>query len=236
MALKGTSSVSKRQIEKDRDYVQTFFSLVGFLGETLGPRTEVVLYDTSNADNSVIAIANGEISGRHPGSPATDLMMRIMQDGASQHANYIVGYESKTATGERTLFSSTYFIRHEGRIVGMLCINTDRSPALSLQRAMEQMFEAYFPQRKDPGSESLQEENLITSVEDIPDEVIAQISGGSNIQVGRFSKQQRLDVMRELRHRGFFNFKGAIPKIAQRLSISESTAYRYLQMVSDNDN
>lgn len=234
MALKKTRALPRETLRHDREYVRSFISLVDFLGAVLGPRTEVVLHDVSDADQSVIAIANGDVSGRKPGSPATDLMLTIMRDGIANDTNYIVGYEGRTTTGNGSLFSSTYFIRHEGRIVGMLCINTDRTPILSFRHAVDRLMEAYFPEGEPPASVNVKEENLITSVEDIPDEVIAQASGESGIPVTRFSTEQRLAVIRTLNERGFFNFKGAISNVAKRLGISESTTYRYLRMVMNN--
>lgn len=42
--------------------------LVPFLGEALGKDCEVVLHDFREPGHSVIAIANGNISGRHVGA------------------------------------------------------------------------------------------------------------------------------------------------------------------------
>ena len=41
---------------------------VEFLGKVCGPLTEIALHDTAEPDNSIIAIANGGVSGRQVGS------------------------------------------------------------------------------------------------------------------------------------------------------------------------
>ena len=43
--------------------MQEYCELVGFLGKVLGQDYEVVLHDLSNMDNSVVAVANGHVSG-----------------------------------------------------------------------------------------------------------------------------------------------------------------------------
>lgn len=59
--------------------------LVPFLGEALGKDCEVVLHDFREPGHSVIAIANGNISGRHVGAPATDFILKLLQMDKKQH-------------------------------------------------------------------------------------------------------------------------------------------------------
>lgn len=48
------------------------------LGAALGKDCEVVLHDLRYPDESVIAIANGDISSRKVGAPATDFILKLM--------------------------------------------------------------------------------------------------------------------------------------------------------------
>lgn len=61
--------------------------LVPFLGEALGKDCEVVLHDFREPGHSVIviAIANGNISGRHVGAPVTDFILKLLQMDKKQH-------------------------------------------------------------------------------------------------------------------------------------------------------
>lgn len=49
--------------------MKEYCELVGFLGKVLGQDYEIILHDLSNMDHSVIAVANGHVSGRRIGSP-----------------------------------------------------------------------------------------------------------------------------------------------------------------------
>lgn len=107
--------------------LRPFIPLVDFLGELLGHDTEVVLQDVQDFSHSVVAIANGHVSGRSVGSPATDLVLRIWQNHEFDHRNYLVHYAGYTREG-RPIVSSTFFLRNtQDQVIGFLCINFDNS-------------------------------------------------------------------------------------------------------------
>lgn len=223
---------SRREAEAtpDSDYVRTFIPLVEFLGAALGENTEVVLHDVSCPDKSVIAIANGHISGRTVGSPATDLVMKTLKEGQHADRGYLIGYAARTARSDQSLTSSTYFIKREGRIVGSLCINTDQGAFHALQRAVEQLGKAYFAVSPSTDAQEPHEENLVASVDDMAVQVIDAMREERRIPVAKFGAEDRLEVIRRLDERGYFHFKGAVGKVARHLGVAESTAYRYLHM------
>ena len=51
--------------------LQHYVKLTEFLGYALGPDYEVALHDLTDKNRSIIAIANGRISGRNTGSTAS---------------------------------------------------------------------------------------------------------------------------------------------------------------------
>lgn len=116
-----------------------YVALVRFLGEALGPDTEVVLQDCSDFEHSILAIANGNISGRAVGGPTTDLVLRIWQNREYEHKDYLVRYAGTTSDGRR-LMSSTFFIRDSGGVViGFLCINHDTSAQGRAKQAVQSL-------------------------------------------------------------------------------------------------
>lgn len=64
-----------------KEKLQRFVPLVDFFGEALGPSTEIVLHDPTVPDKSIVAIANGHISGRKIGGPVTNLALMFMKQG-----------------------------------------------------------------------------------------------------------------------------------------------------------
>ncbi|RBP98701.1 hypothetical protein CRD59_07730, partial [Bifidobacterium xylocopae] len=55
------------------------------------------------------------------GCPATAQEPRHLGGGKAENRDYIAGYAGHAANSDIPLLSSTYFIRRQGRIVGMLC-------------------------------------------------------------------------------------------------------------------
>lgn len=106
--------------------LQQYMKLTEFLGLTLGPDYEVALHDLTNKDRSIIAIANNYISGREIGAPLTNMALGILRDRSYETNDYCLQYHGISVNG-KDLRSNTFFIKQDGRLIGMLCINFDDS-------------------------------------------------------------------------------------------------------------
>lgn len=116
-----------------------YIPLVEFLGEAIGPNCELVLHDLDVPDHSIVAIANGHISGRQIGGPVTDFALRFMRQGASSKATSLSGYRAVNSSG-RICRSSSYFIRDDaGELRGMLCINLDITEMVNVRDAVDRL-------------------------------------------------------------------------------------------------
>lgn len=62
-----------------RKELAPYVEMVEFLGEALGREYEIVLHDLTNPERSIVAIANGELSGRGIGGPVTDFALKILK-------------------------------------------------------------------------------------------------------------------------------------------------------------
>lgn len=62
--------------------LQPYIVLTEFLGKALGPDYEVALHDLTSKHQSLIAIANGHISGRKIGSPLTNAALHMLSTKA----------------------------------------------------------------------------------------------------------------------------------------------------------
>ena len=78
----------------------------------------------------IVAIANNHISGREIGAPLTNVALKILMDKSYETQDYRLHYCGLSAEG-KTLRSSTMFIKHNSKLVGMLCINFDDSRYLA---------------------------------------------------------------------------------------------------------
>ncbi len=98
--------------------------VVSFLGEALGPDYEVVLHDLTSEDGTIVAIVNNHISGRTEGAPLSNMALRFIQERMYEKQDYLAGYQGASQAKGR-LRSSTMFIKDNGQLIGMLCINFD---------------------------------------------------------------------------------------------------------------
>ena len=104
--------------------LQQYIKVTEFLGLTLGPDYEVALHDMTDKNRSIIAIANNHISGRDVGAPLTNVALKILMDKSYEVQDYRLHYCGMSAKG-KVLRSSTMFIKQNGKLIGMLCINFD---------------------------------------------------------------------------------------------------------------
>ena len=216
----------------DSEIIASYIPLVSFLGEVVGRNTEVVLHDLADIDASVVAIVNGEVSGRTVGSPATDLVLRELEEDSGEQVPYRVHYTARA--GGRTLASSSFFIRRDGRLIGMLCVNTDHTLMRRLESLVAEV-SGLFLGAADAGA-PVSRETLVSSIDGMAAEAIDDVARRRGTSRDRFKPEERLEVVADLHAQGFFQFKGSIPVLASALGVSEPTVYRYVQSARSREN
>ena len=72
--------------------IEQYIPIVEFLGEALGKNYEIALHDLTKPENSIVAIANGELSGRSIGGPVTNLVLKVLKKGKLEHRPYLCNY------------------------------------------------------------------------------------------------------------------------------------------------
>jgi predicted transcriptional regulator YheO len=207
--------------------LKPYIHLVDFISDFLGPNYEVVLHDVTNINHSIIAIRNGEISGRKLGGSLPDLSFKHIKENSDNGKKYILLY-GKTKDG-RQLKTSTYFIRDEDeKIIGLLGINTDISKFIDLKERLETFI------NYDGGNfvEEKEEEHFENSVEDIMENIIDDVIGEYKLLIDRMDHLEKVEIVKKLSQKGVFLIKGSVPKVAEKLKTSEATMYRYIKQVS----
>ena len=222
-----TTSVST-EIATDRELrpeFAPFLGLMDFLGALLGPRSEIVLHDTSDLSRSVVALTHGYVSGRSVGAPATDLVLKVLRNQRDGD-DFLANYEAESATG-RGFRSSTYFIRDEaGAVIGMLCINIDDTDLVLARRALEAITATTNIMKGDAYSEKLS-----ITVDDLTLDSVSRIVSAQPVPPARMMPGEKVEAVRDLDKAGVFLLKGSVARAAAVLQISEPTVYRYLRQV-----
>lgn len=206
----------------DNEILQIYTNLLPFLGKVLGPGCELCVHDVRNPDNSIIAIENS-ITGRQIGHPMTDLAYTTMEKGMYTNSDSVLNYEGSSKG--KPFLSSTYFIKNEGRLIGLLCINKDLSAANATFAALQNMlntFNLVTPENSE------YTETLEGPVSDILPNLVADAISQTGILPERMKLNERISLVHRLNEQGILSMKGAVREIASQLGISEPTVYRYL--------
>ncbi len=218
--------------------LQNYIPLVEFLGKALGEHCEVVLHDLAAPEKSIIAIANGHISGRETGGPATDFILKKLKQKGEQ-TPFIANYQGRSKNGS-ICRSSSYFIKHGTKIIGVLCINIDLSAYQNMRQQIDTLLgELPFfndtPQeiaspKEDKENNSVLE-NFHGTIDGVISTMIKKRLQNYPVEASRLCYEERLKLVSVLNADGLFLLRGGLTALAEQLNISEPTIYRYLSKV-----
>lgn len=207
--------------------INKYKPLVDFLAEVLGDNCEIVLHDLEDFENSVIAIANGQISGRKVGDSLTDLALNVLKDQEKLENDYLTNYTGKTFAGKK-LKSSTYFIKKDKKVVGMLCINIDVSKFVEARDLLDSFIGKSSEIEKVETNDNDYSEQFTSSIEELIDSIIENSIGNSEVHPKRMTADEKKQITKKLDDKGVFLLKNSVSKVANKLYTSDATIYRYL--------
>ncbi len=215
-----------------------YSKLVHFLSQALGPDYEITLHDISEKSNSIVAIANGHISGRTIGAPLTSMALKAMADKSYQNEDFKINYCGIT-NNKKMLRSSAMYIKDDaGRLVGLLCINFDDTRYQDLSTKLFQLchpdefVEQNIVVRADlletDSTEETEREQYPSSISAITEGAIREAVLGDGIPIDRLTQEEKIRIVKVLDDKGVFLLKGAVSHVAKQLHSSSASIYRYL--------
>jgi predicted transcriptional regulator YheO len=208
-------------------FVKPFIPLVDAIADTFGENCEVVLHDFRIPQKSIIKIANGHVTGRDIGGPATDLILSFF--GKNIKEDSLVGYRTKSRKGAE-IKSTTVFIKNKkGTIVGALCINIDIAPYIFVRKVFGELCNVSDTNnRRERGMPS---EKFEPNVESLVDGLLKQSIDQIRRPVVHMSKEDKLKVIKNLKEKGIFFIKGTAKRVSDELNVSLASVYKYLEEI-----
>lgn len=192
-------------------------SLVG------GPSCETIVQEIRGKAFTTLAIYNGHVSGRQVGSTLSvyggDTIADDEEDDKFQPFVDINCDAAHTKDGRR-IKSSTWLVRGDDYVMG-LGVNmdvTEISRAADLLAGLAEV-----------GSELRDTLYGTVRLADDADSMIDECLAVLGKPVEALSKVERVELVRMLDQRGFFEYQRSAPALAARLSVSKSTVYNYLK-------
>lgn len=225
---------------------ENYKTLVKFLGEVLGNDYEIVLQSLEKTDGNIVAIENGDISGRTVGAPLTNFAMQMLHDNEKSPMDYKTNYTGFTNTGVPLRSSSMLIKNDEGKPIGMLCINFSDSRYRNLSQEILELCHPnhyYVPDLINPHHaidnnntmiEHSVNESFHNKLEDVIDDVLVDIVGTSDFPTDRLTPDEKMRIVKSLDDKGVFRTKGSVVYTAKKLSCSQATMYRYISKVKND--
>lgn len=227
--------------------LRQYMKLAEFLGRTLGPDYEVVLHDLEDKNNSIVAIANGHVSGRGLDAHRNaSVLTQVTSDRSYETQDYKINY-SGVAVGKKLLRTSSLYIKNdEGKLIGMLCINFDDQRYQHLSNQVLKLChpDAFVDANFAYNAEKARIEAVPTPDEtdglsevmpELADDLVSQILNESGLSASRLTQREKMDIVETLKNKGAFLLKGAVKQVAHQLGCSQATIYRYLSRGGRNN-
>ena len=203
-------------------YLKLFLPIIKGMHTLLGERSEFILHDLSNPENSMVAI-EGNVTDRQLGASVTNIVIEALAKYGDT-APEMIGYSSITKDG-RPLKSSTIFIRNEkGRIVGCMCSNMDMTEFLVAQNLLESI--CTYGQNNSKNTEV-----FALDIREVVEDLIQKQISAAGKPVPMMSRFEKIQLVRELENKCVFEVKGSVELAAHSLGVSSFTVYGYLKEI-----
>jgi Uncharacterized protein conserved in bacteria len=203
----------------DRDEAFAFLSnLAEGIAQTFGPNCETLIHDLSVPEHPILKICNNEVSGRELGS-TEDIYGGEIRPGEVRpliRSDY-VNHLAITKKGKRVK-TSTWVLEGEDYRFGF-GINFDFSAMDSMARLIES-----FTRVESDLDEAIIDDNKADQLESM----VQACLGSTGKKVEDMTKQDRLEVIRQLKALNAFRFQKAVPCVAEALGVSRYSVYKYL--------
>lgn len=214
--------------------------VVPMLGAMAGPHLEVVLHDVSRPGNSVVAIANGHISGRSVGSsvlegPRGDRGFDVTTRKISVHGavhSLVDNYTTQTADGRSLKSASAIFRDAQGVPFATLCLNADVSLFQAAHGWMEQML-APLRQVAAAAPAALAGSTGEPQLDTLMREIIGEAA--PRVAQHKLTREQKILAVAEMQRRGLFIVKGGVQRAAEALGVSRFTIYNYMEALRERE-
>ena len=207
----------------DASTLQFLFQLAKGVARQFGPNCEVVVHDlaSNDPDSSIVAIENGQISGRKVGDGPSHAVLEALRGGKGTVEDHLC-YLTRTRDG-KILKSTTIYIRDDdGRPIGMFGINYDITLMLAMEDALKQ-FTATERDEQEP-------EHISRNVSDLLDELIAQSVKIVGKPVALMTKEDKVKAIQFLNETGAFLITKSGDKVCKFFGISKYTLYSYIDV------
>lgn len=218
--------MSKRELPNE---LKILFPIIDALSQMFGEsHYEFTVHDFRYPESSLCYI-KGNVTERNIGAPLTDRLLSIYRregDDAKDDVNVM------TVTNKGKLIkTSSIFIRDgKGKIVGSLGVTVDISVAQNISGLFSVL-----------NLTTNTESNKLSPAIDFANDVNTILSDLINQSIFKcekapafLTKEERIELLKDMEGKGVFLIKGAIEEVAKSLCVSKYTIYNHLEEIRKN--
>lgn len=198
--------------------LETYFPIADMLVETFGEDCEVVIHDLEQPNNSVVYVANGNVTNRQKGQSFDHLVRKVLLSKNFKD-DRVTNYIFETEDGKKIKSSSVLIRNTEQDVIGMLCLNYDITSCVAAQSKLATFLNA---EDTEPESEKVVGQDVMAVI----DELILNIIGTSDVK--NITRKRGVEIVKFMDEKGIFLVKGAVDKVAALMGVSKVTIYSYL--------
>ena len=213
-----------------KEHLDAILPLMRFFTEILGTNTEVVLYDVE--DRVVYQVLNPLDDAMVPGSQMRSLERTFLESRIYEKEEFIVDYRA-ISRSKHKLKSATFFLKNnpEKKLQGMITVNVNVERLVELRDILNVMISGSHPYEAETGAPFYN--SFEVSVEGLVTNTIQEELARFGVEPTRLSYQEKMEVVHTLDEKGIFLVKGAIAELAAALKTTETSIYRYLSKLQE---
>jgi len=210
------------QTSTDRvDHIlQQYTIMAEAIGKMMAPILEVAVHDLRQPEASIIAIYNGNLTGREVGDGATDLGLRRLR--GEDVPDKMIGYANESPDGRKMKSSSLAIRDDEGGLIGALCLNLDVSYFEQYGKFVDHLISTHKSNHVENGEDF----GSTTPTEDIKNS-IDEIRISKGWMGTSLSNSQKRTIVEHVYRQGHFKKHGAVTIMAEQLGLTRPSIYNY---------
>ncbi|MCI8492652.1 MULTISPECIES: helix-turn-helix transcriptional regulator [Anaerotruncus] len=209
--------------------IEDFIPLLDFLANTFGNGIEFTLHDFSKPGKTIIAIRNGQITGRQVGDSISNFTLRAIQESVKDSED-LSELKSKILEKKDLKTGDLLIMGEDGTIKGLLCVNIPLPGLREMSRLLEGLLGTAPPSEPAPPAPPASYD--VGSFEGLAESIIDGVLAESDVSPDRMTPEERIMVIERIHNKGVFQLKGVVGLVSRKLNVSEATVYRYLGYLS----
>jgi predicted transcriptional regulator YheO len=229
----GAKGLSAAVVAQRKTTMAVLHSVAEMLGRAVGPNVEAVVHDLTRPTRSVVAIANGHVTGRAIGSsilegPKEDKAfahaIEQLAPGAPSTSTIVSGYPTLTPTGQPLKSDTVIFRDQTGVAFAALCINSDMAVFEAAHSWLERVLRG---EKRDAATAPAKRPQMDALMQQIFEEAVRAFGK----PVGTLNRAEKVAAVERMLRSGVFMVRGSIEKAAAMLGVTRFTIYNYLEEV-----